>query len=152
MGVAEAFERPALVGTWKLVSASSTTAKGERNETPYGPNPAGFLTYTGDGRVSALISYGGRKPISVGGGSATLLEEQAEAFKTFLAYAGRYTVSGDTVSHHVEISSIQSYVGKELVRSVKFQGDRITLITPPAPMNGKIQTVELIWQRLQEGF
>jgi lipocalin-like protein len=152
MGVAEAFERPALVGTWKLVSASSTTAKGERNETPYGPNPAGFLTYTGDGRVSALISYGGRKPISVGGGSATLLEEQAEAFKTFLAYAGRYTVSGDTVSHHVEISSIQSYVGKELVRSVKFQGDRITLITPPAPMNGKIQNVELIWQRLQEGF
>ena len=80
-----------------------------------------------------------------------LLEEQAEAFKTFLAYAGRYTVSGDTVSHHVEISSIQSYVGKELVRSVKFQGDRIRLITPPAPMNGKIQTVELIWQRLQRG-
>jgi hypothetical protein len=151
MGAAEAFERPALVGTWKLVSASSTTAKGERNETPYGLNPAGFLTYTEDGRVSALISYGGRKPISVGGGSATLLEEQAEAFKTFLAYAGRYTVSGDTVSHHVEISSIQSYVGKELVRSVKFQGDRIRLITPPAPMNGKIQTVELIWQRLQRG-
>lgn len=151
MGATEAFERSALVGTWKLVSASSTTAKGERNETPYGPNPSGLLTYTEDGRVSALISYGGRKPISVGGGIATLLEEQAEAFKTFLAYAGRYTISGETVSHHVEISSIQSYVGKELARSVMFHGDRITLITPPSPVNGKIQTVELIWKRLHAG-
>lgn len=135
-----------LVGTWKLVSASSTTSSGERSETPYGPNPIGFLTYTWDGRVAALISYGGRKSLSFGGGT---LEEQAEAFKTFLAYAGRYTLSGDQVTHCVEISSIQNYVDKELVRSVKFQGDQIILVTPPTRMNGKIQTVELIWQRLR---
>ena len=59
-----------LVGTWKLVSASSTTSTGERSETPYGLNPVGFLTYTEDGRVAALISYGGRKPLSVGGRNA----------------------------------------------------------------------------------
>ena len=140
-----------LVGTWKLVSASSTSSTGERSETPYGPSPVGFLTYTGDGRVTALISYGGRKPLSVGGGTLATLEEQAEAFKTFLAYAGRYTLSGDKVTHHIEISSIQNYVNRDLVRSVKFQGDRITLVTPPTPVNGKIQTVELIWQRLSVG-
>ena len=137
-----------LVGTWRLVSASSTTLGGERSETPYGLNPVGFLTYTGDGRVTALISYGGRKPIS--GRSGTFaLEEQAEAFKTFLAYAGHYTLNGDTVIHHIEISSIQNYVDKELVRSVKFEGERIILVTPPTLVNGKVQTVELIWQRLQ---
>jgi hypothetical protein len=140
-----------LVGTWKLVSASSTTSSGERNETPYGPSPVGFLTYTADGRVTALISYGGRKSLSVGGGTPAPLEEQAEAFKTFIGYAGRYTFSGDKVTHHVEISSIQNYVGKDLVRSVTFQGDRIILLTPPTPVNGKIQTVELIWQRLPAG-
>ena len=137
-----------LVGTWKLVSASSTASSGDRDETPYGPTPVGFLTYTEDGRVTALISHGGRKPLSVGGGS---LEEQTEAFKTFLAYAGRYTLSGDKVTHHVEISSIQNYVGKDLVRHVKFQGDQIILVTPPTRVNGKIQTVELIWQRLPAG-
>jgi|SRR5208282_510193 lipocalin-like protein len=137
-----------LVGTWKLVSASTTTAKGERNETPYGPTPVGFLTYAADGRVTALISNGGRKSLSAGGGS---LEEQAEAFKTFLAYAGRYTLNGDKVTHHVEISSIQNYVNKDLVRVVKFEGDRITLRTPPTKMDGKIQTIELIWQRLAPG-
>jgi hypothetical protein len=140
-----------LVGTWKLVSASSTSSTGERSETPYGPSPVGFLTYTEDGRVTALISYGGRKPLSGGGGTVAPLEEQAEAFKTFLAYAGRYTLSGDKVTHYIEISSIQNYVNRDLVRNVKFQGDRIILVTPPTSVNGKIQTVELIWQRLSVG-
>lgn len=137
-----------LVGAWRLVSASSTTSSGERNEAPYGSNPVGVLNYTGDGRVTAMISYDGRKSLSVGGGT---LQEQAEAFKTFLAYAGRYTFSGDKVTHHVEISSIQNYVDRDLVRTVKFQGDQVTLITPPTRVNGKNQTIELIWQRLPVG-
>jgi hypothetical protein len=139
-----------LVGTWKLVSASSTTSKGERSEPPYGLNPTGFLTYTGEGRVAALISFDGRKPLS-GGGGTRAQEEQAEAFRTFLAYAGRYTLSGDKVTHHIEISSIQNYVDKDLIRSVKFQGDQIILVTPPTPVNGKVQIVELLWQRLPVG-
>ena len=138
-----------LVGTWKLISASSTTSTGERSESPYGAQPAGFLTYTGDGRVSALISYDGRKSLSYGGGS---LEEQAEAFKTFLAYAGTYKLDGDKVTHHVEVSSIQNYVDKDLIRSVKFKDDRIILLTPPTRMNGRMQTVELVWQRLPAAF
>jgi hypothetical protein len=135
-----------LVGTWKLVSASSTTSAGEPSEAPYGPSPVGFLTYTGDGRVAALISYGGRKPLPFGGGTQ---EEQAVAFKTFLAYAGRYSISSGKVTHYIEVSSIQNYVNKELVRSLEYQGDRIILTTPPTMVNGKIQTVVLIWQRLQ---
>lgn len=137
-----------LVGTWKLISASSTTSAGDRDETPYGPSPAGFLTYTADGRVTALISYGGRKTLSFGGGAP---EEQAQAFKTFLGYAGRYSFDGDKVTHHIEISSIENYVGKDLVRTVTLHEDRITLVTPPTPMNGRNQTVKLIWQRLPAG-
>lgn len=140
-----------LVGTWKLVSASGTSSTGERNESPYGPNPAGYLTYFGDGRMSSLISYGGRKLLSMGGGAQKLQEEQAEAFNTFLAYAGRYTLGGDKVTHHIEISSVQNYVGKDLVRRLRFDGARIILVTPPMPVNGKIQTIELIWQRLPVG-
>jgi hypothetical protein len=136
-----------LVGTWKLVSASSTTSKGEPGEPPFGLSPVGFLTYTGDGRVTVLISHGGRKSLS-GAGGALAQEEQAEAFRTFFAYAGRYTLSGDKVTHHLEISSIQNYVGRDLVRSIKFQGDQIILVAPPTPVNGKVQIVELIWQRL----
>ena len=140
-----------LVGTWKLVSASSTTSTGERIEAPYGVNPVGFLTYGADGRMTSLISYGGRRPLSFGGGTRSPQEEQAEAFNTFLAYAGRYTLSDDQVTHHVEISSIQNYANKDMVRGIKFESDRITLVTPPMAVNGKIQTIELIWQRLPAG-
>lgn len=136
-----------LVGTWKLVSVSSTTSSGERNEAPYGASPSGLLTYA-DGRVTALISYDGRKSLSAGGGSP---EQQAEAFRSFFAYAGRYVFDGVKVTHHVEISSIQNYVGKDLVRNVTFRGDQIILVTPPTRINGEIQTVELIWQRLPAG-
>jgi hypothetical protein len=140
--------RDKLVGLWKLASVSGITSTGERSETPYGASPVGLLTYTADGRVSALISYDGRRSLSAGGGS---LQEQADAFKTFLAYAGRYTLNGDKVIHHVEISSIQNYVDRDLVRTVKFQGDQIVLVTPPTRVNGKIQTLELTWQRLPDG-
>ena len=133
-----------LVGSWKLVSASSTTSKGERNDTPYGLNPAGVLTYSEDGRVTSLISYGERRLLSI----ASRTEEQAEAFNTFLAYSGRYTLGDDKVTHHIEISSIQNYVGKDLVRNIRLEGDQIVLITPPTMVNGKIQSVELTWQRL----
>ncbi|HTZ73914.1 MAG TPA: lipocalin-like domain-containing protein [Candidatus Aquilonibacter sp.] len=133
-----------IIGTWKLVSASSTTASGERDEAPYRPGATGFLTYTAEGRVTALISYGGRKPLGMAAGA----EEQAEAFKTFFGYAGTYALKGDTVIHHIEVSSIQNYVSRDLIRTVKIETDRIILTTPPTLVNGKNQTVELIWQRV----
>lgn len=133
-----------LLGTWSLVSASSTSSAGEKDEAPYGSSPSGLLTYTTDGRVSALISHGGRKPLSPNASA----QEKADAFNTFIAYAGRYTFQDDRVVHHVEVASIQNYVKRDLVRSVRFEGDRIVLITPPTPINGKVQTVELVWQRL----
>lgn len=140
-----------LVGTWRLVSASAVARSGERDEAPFGSSPVGFLTYTENGRVTAMISYGGRKPLTTSAQSQALLEEQAEAFKTFLAYGGRYRLSGDKVIHFVEISSVQSYVNTELVRRVSFRGDEIVLVTPPTMSDGKIRTFELVWQRLTAG-
>lgn len=133
-----------LLGTWKLIGVSSVTPSGEKIDAPYGENPTGALTYTADGRMSSVISYGGRRPLPLAGGT---IEDQAEAFKTFFAYAGRYSLTEDKVIHHIEISSVQNHVGRDLMRTIRFEDDRITLITPPGPVNGKIQTVELVWQR-----
>jgi len=137
-------ENDALVGSWKLQAALSISSTGELDEIPYGLGPSGFLTYGDDRRMTALISYGGRKPLSPMASPA----EQAEAFRTFFSYAGRYTLAGNQVTHHVEISSIQNYVNRNLVRTVRFEGDCIVLVTPPSLVNGKIQTVELTWHRL----
>src|SRR4051812_33129369 len=95
----------ALFGTWRLVSVSATTASGVRNDAPYGADPTGLLIYTRDGRMSVTISHAGRKLLSVIDRTAAPPSERAEAFATFLAYAGRYTVVGDSVVHHVEVAS-----------------------------------------------
>jgi hypothetical protein len=139
---------PAILATWKLTAVSSSTDSGEQNESPFGPNPTGFLTYTPDGRMSAIVSYGGRKRLSSTDSHLAPVEEQAEAFKTFVAYAGRFTLNGDTVIHHVEVCSIQDWVGTDLIRGLKLEGDRLVLVSSPTPVDGKTQTFNLIWQRL----
>jgi lipocalin-like protein len=137
-----------ILGTWKLVSASSSTSTGERNDAQFGTNPTGLLTYDQDGRMSAMISHGGRKLVLTNAPGPALTEAQAEAFRTFVAYAGRYTIKTDEVIHHVEISFIQDWVGTDQIRTIKFEGEHLVLGTLPMPMGGKTMTVEFIFKRL----
>jgi hypothetical protein len=116
-----------LVGTWKLESATITTDKGAiRNA--WGAHPIGFLTYTEDGRMSAILTLDDRKPLSVSDFISAPANERAEAFSTMTAYAGRYTFSGKEVVHHVEAASIPNDVGSDLKRSVTLDDDRLVLL------------------------
>jgi hypothetical protein len=142
--------KDALVGTWKLVSVTNTTEKREVIEDAYGKNPTGFLTYTADGRMMAIIAQDGRKPLSALPGP---VQERAEAFSTFAAYAGRYTLSGDRVIHHVEAALLQDMVNTDQVRFiVKLQDNRLTLRTPLyVARNGVRLSQELVWERMRPG-
>ena len=138
----------ALVGTWKLVSYTSTTEKGEVKHF-MGEKPGGFITYTNNGRMSVIITAQGRKPYSVNDPIAAPAEERAEACATMIAYAGRYALSGDQVTHHVEAASMPNRVGTDLVRTVKIEGDRLTLGTPPGLTGGAQVTTEVVWERVR---
>jgi len=133
-----------LVGTWKLVSASYTTDKGQVVKDAYGRNPTGFLTYTAEGRMMAIIASDGRKPLSVNNQVTAPVEERAEAFTTIVAYAGRYSVADRKVIHHVEVSVVQNEVNTDKVRTiVKLEGKRVTL-----RVDGARITAELVWERM----
>jgi hypothetical protein len=136
----------ALVGTWKLVSATQTKDKGEVKET-YGPNPIGFLTYTADGRMSVIMARFGRKSFSTLPPPAV---EAAEAFSpnTFAAYAGSYTLDGDKVIHHVEACSVQNLVNTDQERSVTLQGHRL-ILRGEVLVLGVMYRGELVWERLK---
>jgi hypothetical protein len=139
-----------IVGTWKLISASDTTDKGQVINNAYGLNPTGFLTYTADSRMMATITNGGRKQLSVNDWVGAPVSERAEAFATMFAYAGRYTLSGDKVVHHVEAAAVQNLVGTDLVRTiVKFEGKRVTLRTSSFLKGGvRFANEELVWERM----
>ena len=137
-----------LVGTWKLVSYWSTRPNGERVQ-PYGPHPIGFLTYTPQGRMSAILGDPARPRLSTEDRLATSVAERAEAFLNFVAYAGTFRIEGDQVIHHVEICSLQNWVGGDQVRQLKLEGDRLTLRPPPRTVAGERRTNELVWERLR---
>jgi Lipocalin-like domain len=138
-----------LIGTWRLVSASGSTDKGDVIKEAYGPNPTGILTFTADGRMMAIIAMSGRKLLSVPDRISAPAEERADAFSTFIAYAGRYSFDGKKEIIHIDVSSLQNWVGTDQVRFVSLHGDRVTLSTPPMPRGGVLQTFELVWERLK---
>jgi len=139
--------KDALVGSWKLVSSTDTTEKGETRNS-FGGGAVGFLTYTADGRMMVIISHAGRKPLSVPDYIGAAAEERSAAFSTFIAYAGTYTVEAQRVIHHVQVASLQNRVGTDQVRTiVKLEGERLILRTPLLLKDGQMITEELIWQR-----
>jgi hypothetical protein len=141
--------KDALVGTWKLISSKDTNEKGEVKDS-YSRNPTGFLTYTADGRMMAIITNDGRKPLSVPDWISAPAEERAEAFATSIAYAGSYTFSGDRVIHHVEAASLQNFVNTDFVRFItKLDRDRLILRVPSIQKGGERVGQELVWERLR---
>jgi hypothetical protein len=133
-----------LVGTWKLVSAWSTQPNGTRVST-YGENPTGFLTYTPEGRMIVIVGRSDRKPLS-GNRVTSSAAERAEAFSTILAYAGPYSVEQGKVIHHIEACTYPNWIGSHQVRTMKLEGDRLTLVSQTALDGG---TAELRWQRMK---
>ena len=144
--LAQTFDK--LVGSWKLIEASVTSATGLVDHAPFGTALTGTLIYTPNRRVAVLISYGGRKSLSGSDRMAAPAEERAEAFKTFFAYSGRYSVTADKITHHVEVASYQNWVNTDLVRTFTLKGERLTLRTPPLSVGGAMQVWELVWERV----
>jgi hypothetical protein len=150
MATAQGQSNNALVGTWKLESATITTEKGEvRNS--WGDHPLGFITYTEDGRMSAILTVNDRKPLSISDFISAPANERAEAFATMTAYAGRYDFTGAEVTHHVEAASMPNDVGTDLKRLVKLNGDRLVLTVVKPYLRGglMVRSQELIWKRLR---
>jgi Lipocalin-like domain len=135
-----------VVGTWKLVSVASTTDKDETNKAALGQHPSGLLTYTADGRMMAIISDDGRKPLSIPDRVAAPAEERAQAYSTFMAYAGRYTFTCDKVVHHVEVASLQNWVNTDQIRFVALENNRLHVRNAPQLRNGVMVTLESVWE------
>ena len=138
--------RDSLIGTWTLLSAVREEIPSGATVEQLGKAPRGYLTYTPEGRMIALITRGDRKaPAS---GQATGAEAEA-LFRSMLSYGGTFTVAGDVVIHHVDISWNQSFTGGEQKRHFRFEGDRLLLSTPQSldPIDGKMSVRTMTWQR-----
>jgi hypothetical protein len=140
-------DKARLLGTWTLVSAVREEIPSGARTDMFGPSPHGFINYSPDGRMIALITRGDRK--APANGRPTAAEAEA-LFRSMLSYAGAYTVADGVVTHHVDISWNQSYSGGAQQRHFKLEGDRLILSTPQShdPIDGKLSVRRMTWERV----
>ena len=133
-----------LVGTWRLDSFELQSPDGSITH-PYGEALTGYLFYTADGFMSAAFMSAAR----VGGSSEDLAEgEAASSYDQFMAYSGPYEVTGDKIVHHVEVSSLEIWIGTVQERWFKIDGESLTLLTTPLAVGGEAPVGRLTWSRV----
>lgn len=135
------------VGTWRLVSFEARTADGQVSY-PWGKDTVGYIMYREDGYMSGSIMSANRPEFAAGGIKGGSTEEKAAAADTYISYCGKYEVQGDIVIHHIELSLFPNWVGVDLKRIFRFDGDRLLLSTPPILADGIERTGHLIWERV----
>jgi hypothetical protein len=139
--------QPRLLGTWKLVSAVREEVPSGRTTNLFGARPSGYLSYSPEGRMIAIIVRDGRpRPAD---DRPTAAEAEA-LFRGVVSYAGPFTLDGDQVTHHVEISWNESWTGTIQKRTVRFDGERLQLSTPvsPDPLDGLMSVRTMTWERV----
>lgn len=140
--------REDLYGTWRLLSTSGRdAATGEKTEF-FGRRPEGFLSYGRDGRMSAILAMddrpGPRNP------ARATDRTRAKLFDTMAAYAGTFTIRGNTVTHHVDISWNGVWTGTDQVRYARIEGDRLVITSDALrrDTDGRMIVPELVWQKV----
>lgn len=102
--------------------------------------------------MSAILTLGNGKPLSVSDFISAPEAERAEAFASMTAHAGRYTFTGDKVVHHVEVAAMPNDVGTNVERVVvHLDADRLVLrVAKPYLWAGMIvQSQEPLWRKVK---
>ena len=145
--IALAGENP-ILGTWKLKSfVREVTATGEKIN-QMGEHPNGYLSYSADGRMYAIITADNRvKPLEANPTD----EQRVKLHQTMTAYAGTYTVQADKVIHHVDISWNEAWTGTDQVRFIKLDGNVLTITAAPnkSPMDGREGHSVIVWEKVK---
>lgn len=114
-----------LAGTWRLTGWTIRVVGETEDKEPFGPNPKGRLVMTSDGHWIVIITGANRHP-------AMTAEEKIALFDSVLAYSGKYTVQGDKITIHVDMSGNEVFTGANQVqtRSFKLDGEKLIVRTP----------------------
>ena len=137
-----------LLGAWKLKSIVRELLPSGEKHSLLGEHPSGYTSYSPDGRMFTIITADKRlTPHDV----APTDEERVKLHRTMIAYAGTYSVEGEKVTHHVDISWNQAWNGTDLIRFYKLEGNTLTIKTVPAKsaIDGRQGQVVLVWEKVK---
>jgi len=133
----------ALVGTWKLVSCLLEDVETKEQKSVWGTKPNGYIVMTSEGRWIVIQTAEGRK-------APQNDKDRVAAFKSLLAYSGKYRIEGNKVVIKVDIAGDESWNGTEQVRYFKIDGNQLHIEAPAQPyanFGGKVMRGILVWKR-----
>src|SRR5947209_1899997 len=139
----------AFIGAWELVGSERRDAQGNPAGEAF-PGYVGQLIYAADGRMSAQLMGPGRPSLpasALGDRSAMTPELKQQAYDSFIAYYGRFTVDevAGTVTHHVTGAMWPPMVNSDQVRRFTLE-DNVLTLSPPSREG--MQSF-LHWRRVQ---
>ena len=139
-------DKNAFIGTWKMVSF--VVERGGQISYPRGKDAVGYIIYSEDGFMSAVIMPANRPRFAADTLASGSDQEKAAATDSYMSYCGRYEIQGNKVVHHVEASLFPNWIGTDLERTFEFDDDRIILSPPPRVVDGIKQSSHLTWERI----
>jgi hypothetical protein len=107
-----------LIGTWRVIGFQQWSADG-REHHPIGKTPAGFAVFDTTGRVFFQLSK------STAEGATP-----EDVANSFMAYFGKVTVNGDTLTVEAEAGNGPDDVGTTQTRTITLDGDALTIGIP----------------------
>ena len=134
---------PNLVGNWKLQSWVMEDVESKDTKAVFGEQPNGYLVLTSSGRMMGLLTAQGRK-------AAQTEAEREAAYRSMLAYSGRYRLEGEKFITKVDVSWNEAWVGTEQTRVYKVDGTKLQVLSLPAPnpsFGGKTMRGIFIFER-----
>jgi hypothetical protein len=133
-----------LHGVWRLTSLKLQVVGDDlQARDVFGSNPKGYLIFTKEGRMTAVVSAADRKPPANDADNIALM-------KSFLAYTGKYTIDGDKWTTKVDVSWNEVYSTQDQVQFFKVEGDRLAVRTAERESGvfpGKKVVASLTWER-----
>lgn len=141
-----------LVGTWNLVSWEARRVTDGSARLPFGKQVMGRMIYDANGNVSTQVSQMDRMPFVANVHAHGRPDEVADAFSSYIAYFGTYTLdqADHSVTHHVRASLFPNWVATNQKRYFEIRGDILKLRTPPlAITNGYEEVHVLTWERMR---
>jgi hypothetical protein len=120
VGAQEGGARGKIVGSWKVISYELEFQDGGAAQRPLGDRPNGYLQFGAD-RMTAYLEAAGRQ-------GARSDEDRAAAYKSMMAYTGKYRVEGDTWTTMVDGAWNAEWVGTAQKRFFTLDGDRLSVV------------------------
>lgn len=113
---------------------------------PMGKELEGFIEY-GDFGMFCVMAKKDRLQFLSGGQWSADNDEKADAYGSYLTYAGDYEVQGDVILHHVRHSLFPNWKGGTQKRVASLEGDVLALTARLEEGTGEARTARLLWKR-----